>query len=154
MPPCLEIRFEMAPVRPIGRDDENPLGLRVIRRHDMHGHPVTHVEKQRARERTIIRLVLNDLAAEECRMHLDAGDLAFDHTLKRMPLPFKASGMNGLSQRRAIQSHLRGQCPGSRCESQDGGEALREWVYEGGRSCITTHCRRDKKGVLLVQAGY
>jgi hypothetical protein len=112
----------MASVRPIGGDNEDPLGLRVIGCHDMDRHLVIHVEKQRAGERPIIRIILNDLTVDECGMHFGTGNPPFGHTLKGVTLPFHTPGMNGVRQRSAIQNYLQTQCPGLAYESQWTGE--------------------------------
>jgi hypothetical protein len=108
----------MVRIRPIGSDDEHRTAVRIPGGDDMHGRPVAHAEKQRAWEWTIIRIILNEIAVEECRLYLGSGNPTFHHTLERMPLPFNTPGTNGLSQGNTIQIHLRGQSPGLVEESQ------------------------------------
>jgi len=102
----------MASVRPIGSDEEHPLGLCVIRCHDVQGSLLSHVEEQRTGKWEIVGIVFNEFSRRERREHLGSGNPTFNNALKCMALPFNLSGTNGLSQCNAIQDHLPDQCPG------------------------------------------
>lgn len=116
--PGFEILVEMLQVRPIDRNDEDPLSDLIEGRNDVKRSAADPVQKQGAGEWKAFGIVLNFFTRKKRCQHFMSRETTLHNSLQRMALPFNAPVSDGALQSFSIQCGLLDQCAQSMSESQ------------------------------------